>query len=312
MNYGCMSCGAKYAIPDARLRTAGVDGLRIRCSRCRAIMAVSSTMAHLAPAPKAVASGPSQRLKHQHDARAPGVSADAPSMALVTGVIKNPFADFATPDARAGHEATARDVTGVFLPLMASVGAAALSSPSAPARPTRSRLDPPSFYAAIDGRARGPYAAAEMLILAQKGKIRASTLVWKPGCGGWKPLKHIADFDVSLFLDAVHTRKRRERDAEAMAERRLGIVPVRIERHTVGSVGGVQAPALPIDAFDFDDATAVPTIGPGNEVSSPFLWRAPHPSGGPVRWPRERHWWAAAVVVVVVAALVTAAALPLF
>ena len=41
MNYGCLSCGAEYSIPDTRVQKAGVDGLRVRCSRCRAIMAVS-------------------------------------------------------------------------------------------------------------------------------------------------------------------------------------------------------------------------------------------------------------------------------
>lgn len=308
MNYGCMSCGAKYSIPDARLQKAGADGLRVRCSRCRAIMAVSSTMA------TATTSKTKTKPKDDVFARTGGVSPHAPSTALVTGVVRNPFADFATPDAAsgamaAGHgqQAISRNVTGIFMPMIAS-----LDDDAAPVRTTTKASN--SFYAAIEGRARGPYTSAEMLMLAHKGKIRASTLVWKPGCGGWKGLRHVVDFDVSFLLDAVRTRKRREREAESLAQRRLGIAPVRIERQTVRPTSGRrQAPALPFDAaFDFDDATALPQVGPHNELSSPFLWRAP---AGPqrARRPLDRRWWtAAAVFVVVVAAgLLTAATVPL-
>jgi predicted Zn finger-like uncharacterized protein len=348
VNYGCMSCGAKYSIPDARLQKAGVDGLRVRCSRCRAIMAVSSTMAGSTSAAKAGAASSSssssstaKKSKPRDDvfSRTGGVPANAPSTALVTGVIKNPFANFATPDAGGGgaggqQQEIGRDVTGIFLPMMANVDDAPSLKParSAPANSARAKKSD-VFYAAIEGRARGPYAAAEMLMLAQKGKIRASTLVWKPGCSGWKPLKHVVDFDVALLLDAVRTRKRREREAEALAERRLGIVPVRIERQTVRPR---EMPALPFDAaFDFDDATAVPTLvpspagrWPAQEVSSPFLWRAPAaapsspsrhapmvwPMVWPIVWPGQGFLIAAAVFVVVVAGglLTAAAVLPSF
>ena len=146
-------------------------------------------------------------------------------------------------------------------------------------------------------------------MLAQKGKIRASTLVWKPGCSGWKPLKHVVDFDVAILLDAVRARKRREREAEGLAQRRLGISPVRLERQTVRPR---EAPALPFDALlDFDDATAVPQVGPQHEISQPFLWRAPSsPSSSPSNpWaPRKGFLIAAAVFVVVVAAGLLAAA----
>ena len=311
MNYGCMSCGAKYSIPDARLQKAGVDGLRVRCSRCRAIMVVSSSMAG-ASSSSATPSKPStkqaQRPVDDVFARTGGVSAHVPSQALVTGVIKNPFASFAAPDAGGAAAEIARDVTGIFLPAVQPVDDDASARARVNAAVNKSNV----FYAAIEGRARGPYTSAEMLMLAQKGKIRASTLLWKPGCGGWKPLKHVVDFDVSLLLDAVRTRKRREREAQALAERRLGIVPVRIERQTVRP--RTQVPALPLDAaFDFDDApidvTALPQVGPHNEISSPFLWKAPSSSSSPAAPRRVRGWLAAAAAAAVVAAgLLTAAA----
>ncbi|MDP2341305.1 MAG: GYF domain-containing protein [Deltaproteobacteria bacterium] len=326
MNYGCMSCGAKYSIPDARLQKAGVDGLRVRCSRCRAIMAVSSTMAgsskSASTSTSSSASSSSAKAKKQDDvfARTGGVSPHVSTQAMVTGVIKNPFANFATPDAvsaSGGQQEVSRDVTGIFLPMMANVDdasplelkAKAKSKATTSALPSGRAARADVFYAAIEGRARGPYAAAEMLMLAQKGKIRASTLLWKPGCGGWKPLRHVVDFDVAMLLDAVRTRKRREREAEALAERRLGIVPVRIERQTVRPLGR-QMPALPFDAaFDFDDATAVPQLGPRQEISQPFLWKAngaPAPSSS---WRPSGFLMAAGVFVVVVAAgLLTAAA----
>lgn len=310
MNYACLSCGAKYSIPDTRVQKAGADGLRVRCSRCRAIMAVSTSMAR----------------EHRSDnsmprsdvfARTGGVSPNQPTSALVTGVMKNPFADLAAPaqfSSSGGLQSTggvSREVTGIFMGMLSSVEGDA--APSSSSKASRSEV----FYAAIEGRARGPFTSKEMLMLAEKGKVRAGTLLWKPGASGWKPLKHVVDFDVAFLLDAVRTRKRREREAEILAERKLGITPVRLERQTVRplkpSTGN--APALPFDAF-FDDADAgnvLSVADAGAEITSPALWQ--HRGPAPTKKPRVRapFVWAAAFVagvVVVTAGFVAAGVLP--
>lgn len=228
--------------------------------------------------------------------------------------MQNPFAHFATPDAifagLAGQPEISRGVTGIFMPLMASVAGSGAATAS---RASTNKAE--VFYAAIEGKARGPYSAAETLMLAHKGKIRASTLVWKPGCGGWKPLKRVVDFDVRVLLDAAHTCKRRERAAEELAQRRLGIVPVRLERQTVRSVGQrprAMPPPLPFDAiFEVDDVNALPQLGEGSEVSSPFLWRATSaPSSRATDVVLAWHPPAVVFAAVLAAGLLTAAVLP--
>ena len=271
MNYGCLSCGAKYSIPDTRVQKAGADGLRVRCSRCRAIMAVSPSMAK----------------KHRGDdsmsrddvfARTGGVSPHQPSTPLVTGVMKNPFANVTAPasfSSSGGLQSSSgvsREVTGIFMGMLASVegGVEGLEVEGDVDTRATTKKKSDVFYAAIEGRARGPFSSKEMLMLAEKGKIRAGTLLWKPGAAGWKPLKHVDDFDVAFLLDAVRTRKRREREAELLAERKLGITPVRLERQTVRPLrpSHANAPALPFDAF-FDDADAGNT-----NIAAPANWQA--------------------------------------
>ncbi len=353
VDYGCLSCGAKYAIPDTRVQKAGVDGLRVRCSRCRAIMAVSSNMAGTtptAPPPRAKPSANDVSAAHagvssssslswsssssSSPSSSPSERASGPVSALVTGVMRNPFADVAAPAAMSANglqsaQGVSREVTGVFMGLLASAldGAPHGEFDAAPTvageddlHPTperRRRID--VFYAAIEGRARGPFSSREMLVLAEKGKIRAGTLLWKSGASGWKPLKHVVDFDVSFLVDAVRTRKRREREAELLSERRLGIMPVRLERQTVrpllpdgaGSARRANAPALPFDAY-FDDvdagnapASAFHGFGNssvGGELSAasltPSSWRAP------AGRPRASSSWNAVPSRVVVAATV--------
>lgn len=278
MNYACLSCGAKYSIPDTRVQKAGADGLRVRCSRCRAIMAVSPTMAKKHRSDDSMSSPANDVF-----ARTGGVSPHQPSTPLVTGVMKNPFADVAAPasfSSSGGLQSSSgvsREVTGIFMGMLASVeggieGLDGLELESGVESDTSSaptKKKSAVFYAAIEGRARGPYSAKEMLMLAEKGKIRAGTLLWKPGASGWKPLKHVEDFDVAFLLDAVRTRKRREREAELLAERKLGITPVRLERQTVRPLRS--APALPFDAF-FDDADAGNT-----SLTAPANWQASLP-----------------------------------
>lgn len=246
--------------------------------------------------------------------RTGGVSAQAPSTALVTGVMNNPFAAQALPSsfsASAGSldSGHSRDVTGIFMPMLSQASSAEAT--------TRSR---DVLYAAIEGRARGPFTVNEMLMLAEKGKVRAGTLMWKPGASGWKPLKHVVEFEVSFLLDAVRTRRRREREAEMLAERRLGIAPVRLERQTVrplsrssgSSSGRSQPPGLPFDAF-FDDADAGNQFAnAASAISEPSMWRAspaPLPST-PTKKVRVRAALAVFALVALVAVVAVAVLAP--
>lgn len=238
MNYRCLSCRAKYAIPDARVAAAGADGLRVRCSRCRAIMAVTAPMTSSIDLP---------------------MRGEASTMPMSTGVFQNPFAQVALPSSLGvgGGEAGSREVTGVFLPLLSSVEAPKEGSAH--------------FWAAVGGRPRGPFTSKELIVLADKGKVRAGTLVWRPGTSGWQPLKDVTEFDVSWLRDAVVRRKQREQQAEQDAFARRGIQPIRIERHTVRGM-----PPIPA-AWDIalDDApSALPQLV-GGELTGSFEWRAP-------------------------------------
>ncbi len=284
MNYSCLSCRAKYVIPDSRVEAAGPEGLRVRCSKCRAIMAVTTSMAAGArPLPvRAVA---------------------VPTTPVSTGVMMNPFAASALPSSMAmsadGQHGpgSSRAITGIFMPLLTSA-------------PPDKLEGTVHFYAAIAGRSRGPYTAKELVMLAEKGKVRAGTLVWRPGASGWKPLKQITEFDVAWLKDAVSRRKQREQEAEDMGLKRRGISPIRLQRH---SSLGRSMPALPDDAafdggFDagfnawdsalHDAPSAIPQLV-GSEVSSRFEWRAPTPRGAETSRRAGRLAIAVAVVIAV-------------
>jgi hypothetical protein len=282
-----MSCGAKYAIPDERVARAGATGLRVRCTRCRAIMGVSSS----APPSSAQASSSpaSSSPREPHARRDDGVHRP-----LTTGVWKNPFADVAAPATLAASgdlqraAGVTREVTGVFSGILASVEAPALT-PSSSTKPGAR-----AWFCAIDGRARGPYSADEMLALAHKGNVRTSTLIWRPGAAGWKPLRAVDAFDVAWLLDAARQRRQAEQRAEQDMLRRRGIVPVRLERRTVRATATTATSAAPAadglaaaaigslaDASFDDDVgpSALPVVGALHDLddaaSSPFVWRAP-------------------------------------
>jgi predicted Zn finger-like uncharacterized protein len=272
VHYRCLSCHAKYAIPDERVGAAGPDGLRVRCSKCRAIMAVTATTT------AAVTARPT-----------------APTTALTTGVMMNPFADVAIPDAvgavGGAGGGPGRQVTGVFLPLLSSAEAA--------------REGTAHFWAAIAGRSRGPFTARELVMLAEKGRVRAGTLLWRPGASAWKPLKEITEFDVAWLRDAVARRKVREREAAAAALAQRGIAPIHIERHTVRAT-----PPLPADAWEnalSDAPSAIPQLVAGESTGS-FEWRAPTLSGRARRRRTGRVVAAGIIAGLVVAAIAAAVA----
>lgn len=151
-----------------------------------------------------------------------------------------------------------RQVTGLFFPELDAMDA--LGHPGA--RATR------VWYAAIDARPRGPFSATEMIALAEKGKIRESTLIWRPGFKTWLQVKSELSEELSWLKKIVGARKLREREAQQRAEMRLGIKPVSLTRTSSGKkasyVSGVgMPPPLPEDA---DENPAL--------TSGSFAWRA--------------------------------------
>ncbi len=181
-----------------------------------------------------------------------------------------------------------RQVTGLFFP--------ELDQLQLEGKPTSSRV----WYAAIDTRPRGPFSAAEMMSLAERGKIRDATMVWRPGFGSWKKVRNgdiSTGEDLSWLRKIVLARKLREIDAAERAEEvaLTGRMPkVQLTRTKAGGkkstwLGGTAGlpPALPDDTDDVD-ATTMKLRDPSyvkaidrREISLPFAtlrepsaWRA--------------------------------------
>ncbi len=312
MDYGCLSCGARYAIPDDRVARAGPEGLRVRCTRCRAIMAVSSSGL---PRPATETPAPGR------PSPPPRAPVDDPERPVVTGVWRRPFAAVAAPASMSASgqlqsvAGVGRAVTGVF-PGLASGVVGPSTVAHAPGR-TASKPLKRVWFCAIDGRPRGPYTADELLTLAEKGRLRASTLLWRPGADGWQALRSFTGADVAWLLDAVQKRRQQEQRAEEDLLRRRGIVPVRLERRVVRPVAPRTATnsTIPVGSADVvfetpDEPGALPPLRPWTSVeidAAPFVWRAPAldlPSRAP---PAARRSVGKGVVVgIVVGAVITA------
>jgi hypothetical protein len=252
VKFGCMTCGAKYSVPDGRLDAAGAQGLRIRCSRCRAIMVVSGATA-------AASSADDDTKKELPVKRRspPTISTDSLQVAGTSGGVDAPAALSASGIFRP-MPGVHRQVTGLFF--------AELEAMDAPGSSGARRV----WYAAIDARPRGPFSATEMIALAEKGKIRESTLIWRPGFKTWLQVKSELSDDLSWLKKIVGARKLREREAQQRAEQRLGIKPVSLTRTSSGKKSGYKSgapgmpPPLPEDAEDENPAL----------TSGSFAWRA--------------------------------------
>lgn len=258
MKFGCMTCTAKYDIPDERVRRAGGDGLRIRCTRCRAIMVVSeSTRMPMAPvlelrgddeptknalprvtaspsldpavsAPPAAVAPASAQPEPQQPFPSPDTSVEQqaallPSMPDMAGVPAALSASGVFRPIPGVH----RQVTGFFFPELEELRGEARQLQS-------SRL----WYAAIQNRPRGPFAASEMIELAEKGKIRDATLVWRPGLSSWRKVRQGGEAgtaeDLSWLRKPVLARKLREIEARERAQQAGTIPAVQLTRTSVG------------------------------------------------------------------------------
>ena len=311
----CKTCGARYDIPDGRLSAAGDAGLRVRCSKCRAIMVVShrdhnTTPTSTPPVDAAFDDVPSLDLSHvalsddslEHLAldggpqftssgfrRAGGD--DAPATMSASGVYRP-------------AQGVKREITGLFFPEFEELRRE---------QETRSVLTR-VWYAAVDGKSRGPFTASEMITLAEKGKVRDSSLVWRPGLDVWLRVRDgtgDGPTDLSWLRDVVVERKRREQEAQRLAVQRHGIQPLLLDKPVRKSTGRVttprlepkRPPALPRDAL-LDAA-----LDAELEDASPVrLEVALQPTPTPTRTPGIALWAMAGmlVAVVVVGALLVA------
>lgn len=213
MKYACNTCGSRYAIPDSRVMAAGEKGLRIRCSSCRSIMAVCF--------------GDRGEIIHDDDVTPPqgrrsrtAGGVDAMLQALPTEVGMAAMDAGPTPAALSSSgiyrplPGVERGVTGVHMPVAAA------------AMPGR------DWYAAFGGRPRGPYSRAELELLADQGRVRSSTLVWRPGFESWHRVRGEGkpnDEALAWLRGIVDARKRRERVAAERASREHGIHRLHLE-----------------------------------------------------------------------------------
>jgi predicted Zn finger-like uncharacterized protein len=326
VKFACMSCGAKYSVPDGRLHDVGASGLRVRCQRCRAIMVVSASQRFLFEA-----GSPALHAREDEDTRPHRVQKgqkkrrSEPTTEDGLQIVTSSEADVAPDGMPAALSASGvfrplpgvnRQVTGFFFPELEELKHAD--------RNASARV----WYVAIGTRTRGPFAASEVVTLAEKGKVRDSTLVWRPGFGTWKRVKDGeagSVEDLSWLRRVVQQRKVREREAQREAEVRLGIRPVQLTRssqgprHVTTGTGPGMPPPLPPPAFDdalADDSSGVLQLSALLEDGpQPFAWRAEPSSSAPRAagtHARNRSAWlvalCGAVVVGTVAGLLVAAA----
>ena len=287
MKFGCLSCGAKYSVPDGRLEAAGSQGLRIRFSRCRAIMVVSESQRAVA----GVASPDDEDTRKDLPLKRPRPATISSDSLASSSVSSSSESEGDVPAALSASgvfrplPGVNRQVTGLFFPELEEL--------RAHGKNVSSRV----WYAAVGGRPRGPFAATEMVALAEKGKIRESTLVWRPGFATWLQVRHPSASlggvdDLSWLAKIVRARKVREREAQTKAEQRLGIKPVSLTRTTsgrrpsalTGTLSGAGLPP-PVPLDDDDQPQNDPLESAPALASASFLWRADDDSAASMPMP---------------------------
>lgn len=237
MKHACNSCGARYAIPESRVKAAGKQGLRVRCSRCRAIMAVCWSDVGAAKADEDITQ-PLGVRRNRMSIPARGVAAPMHTEVGMAAADAGPApAVLSSSGVYRPLPGVSRSVTGLHMP---SVGAA---------MPGR------DWYAAFGGRARGPYSRAELELLAEQGRVRSSTLVWRPGFAGWQRVRDDGgphEGELAWLRDIVLERKRRERAASDKAAREHGIH--RIHLDDLSTPKTPPLPVMPRDSAAVGDA----------------------------------------------------------
>jgi hypothetical protein len=288
----CKSCGQGHFIPDERVAAAGTRGLRVRCKGCRAVMAVDGMIK------QEVGEDTSPDLPRLR--RTPRAATSEPELTGLRRIDEEPVPIPAMMEGEriSSLPGVTRSVTGVTLP-----------------RPKllKKKRDPRMWFAAIDGRPRGPYSRAEIEALAELGHIRGRTRMWRPGFKGWVRVRTGNDESEALgwVRDIVIARKRAEREAVERARAELGVNMIELSAPRQERPMEALPPPLPIDAaleqlpaayaHPFDEPHEVfrsptPVLAPLREEWSPSEH---HAAFGARR--RKRRWLLTALAVVLVA-----------
>lgn len=51
----------------------------------------------------------------------------------------------------------------------------------------------PAYFAVIEGKQAGPFAAHELVRLISEGKVAKGSLVWRPGMASWDAVENVPD-----------------------------------------------------------------------------------------------------------------------
>jgi hypothetical protein len=191
-----------------------------------------------------------------------------------------------------------RDVTGVHLPRF--------SGPAGARGEEGAEKAPPEavWFAAISGRPRGPFTDADLTILAQRGKVRRSTLIWRPDFSNWTSVRRAvkkSPTQLGWLDETLNKRKRLERHSAQRADSLMQIQPLALE-------GALKLDRLPNSiARDINTELRKPTLMPPAEVLENVAAqkaRGTRAIGGLRRWMLVAWILACAAVGVVAAAVV--------
>jgi hypothetical protein len=244
MRFGCTTCGKTYEIPDARVRAAGVAGLRVRCKKCRAIMAIDTRTAIDGRATRAVVESGDEIVVRAHAERSarsasildidrlPDTEHDLPTRRRAPSSSAPELTDIRGLDERPGPLPAVFGASGELVPLPGVERS--LSGVKLARRAKRSRVEDDVWFAAIDGRARGPFTRAELAQLADEGRVRGRTLVWRPGMPAWTRVRsgEVDDASLQWLRDVVIQRKREELLVAGRAQRKMGIHAIVLDDDT--------------------------------------------------------------------------------
>lgn len=145
------------------------------------------------------------------------------------------------------------------------------------------------WYAVIGGRARGPFTPMEMLLLAEKGKVREGTHMWKQGLSTWhKSSDEVWNQDdhMKRVRKTIADRKMREHEALQHSSKNMHVLGNASSQYGVRTLE-FQEPTL----HNLNDGAAVrvapvgaphpSSLLPGilqisdHDTPLPFEWRAP-------------------------------------
>ncbi|MCP4504297.1 MAG: DUF4339 domain-containing protein [Deltaproteobacteria bacterium] len=251
MKTECLSCRTSYEFPDDEIQKAGPSGLRVRCRKCSAVMVVSKTHSFDTADADTANDLPRSRRK---------LGGSEPELTDIHGLVAAADPLPAEKDGKGNFRArkgVRREVTGMHLSQISG---------------EKEKV----WYAAIAGKSRGPFCKKELVRLAEKGKVRGSTLVWRPGFSDWTRVRarsRVNNPELLWLRDVVVSRKRRERLAQAEAKRAMGIHPIVLQDSP--GIEPMSTDALfpePQNSFEELPAPSILSTEHGKVIAAGALW----------------------------------------